>query len=88
MARPTPREAEEMKIRRLVKDIWGYHYRRKRNELTRIAFKDNSNFIEISVGKKSIEIHKSSFENYFNSKDKEQRRYSINHIKKILDQLI
>lgn len=89
MTRPTPREAEEMRIRKLVKDIWENDCARKKDELVGIGFNDDKpNFTIIRTDKASIEIHRSSFEDYFNSRSEEQKKYARDSIKKFLEQLL
>jgi hypothetical protein len=84
MTRPTEKEAEKARIIKLIKDIWENDCKRKRDELTKISIDD---FIKVSVKNESADIHKSSFDNYFNTENKMKKQSAKDVIKNILNRL-
>ncbi len=92
MPRPTARQEFENRCRRIVEEIWEKAYRRSKDELIFIGFQSKSvresNFINIRTERQMMQIHKSSFENYFNAKTKEQQESCRDNIKKVLESLI
>jgi hypothetical protein len=89
MTHPIPRESLIMNIRTLIKNIWTEDLDRNKDEFTYIDYSNGtSNFVKISIDEKSVEIHKSNFEDYFNARDDTQRNLVKKNIIKSFEDLI
>lgn len=91
MSRKTEEESFLNKCKKLIKEIWE-GYGRSKDELMFIGYKESfrgkKNWIIVKTNENGIEIHKSSFENYFNDGNKERQQSAYNRIADYLKQLI
>ena len=88
MEKPTPKEAFENKCRKFIKELWEKDLLQSKDELISVGFEPDvireSNFIKVVTEKGSVQIHKTSFENFFNSRTHEQTESCKNKIKSLL----
>jgi len=78
-----------MNIRSLIKNVWTEDLCRNKDEFTYIDYSNGtSDFVKISIDDKSVEIHNSNFQDYFNVKDDAQRNLVKKNIIKSLKDLI
>jgi hypothetical protein len=91
MSRKTEEESFLNKCKKIIKEIWEGCGRSK-DEFIFIGYKESfrgdKNWIIVKTTDNGIEIHKSSFENYFNDGNKERQQSAYNEIVDYLKRLI
>ena len=88
MTRPTEKEAYEGKCRRLIKKIWEKELKQSIEECPFVGFDPTTPaepiFIILRTDKEKIQVHRSRFDECFNSENKEKQEYSTNILRELL----
>ena len=87
MTRPTPEEAEKMRIRRLIADIWERDLKLPKDKIESISINNFGHSVEITTNGKLTAFSKSLFTDYLNEKNRDKQQELADRIKTALKEL-